>query len=151
MWCVPQDTPESWFTAGYSKEALAKKQLTWLFYNARKTDGILSLCPLCYDMPMTITRGNSGEMKEYGIHNGARGRVKHWTLHPDDVARLNNDDAAEVILTQLPVTVVLEMETKMRKQHPDYPPQHFPLKPVTTYWNLGGSFGTDAVEIKRRG
>ena len=39
----------------------------------------------------------------------------------------------------------------MRKKHPDYPDQHFPLKPVTNYWNLAGRFGDEAVEIRRRG
>ncbi len=151
MWCPPRDTPDSWFTSGYTKEELAQKQLNWLFYNARKTEGILSLCPLCYDLPMRITRGNGGDMKEYGIHNGARGRIKDWTLHPDDVARMSANTDGEVILTQLPLRIVLHMETPMRKKHPDYPDQHFPVKPVTNYWNLAGRFGDEAVEIRRRG
>ena len=70
MWCPPRDTAESWFLAGYTTEEMGQKQLDWLFYNARKTEGILSLCPLCYDLPMKITRGNGKDMKEYGIHNG---------------------------------------------------------------------------------
>ncbi len=90
-------------------------------------------------------------MKEYGIHNGARGRIKDWTLHPDDVARMSANTDGEVILTQLPLRIVLHMETPMRKKHPDYLDQHFPLKPVTNYWNLAGRFGDEAVEIRRRG
>ena len=90
-------------------------------------------------------------MKEYGIHNGARGRLVDWTLHPDDVLRLQNCTDGEVTLTELPLVLVLFMETTMLKKHPDYPEQHFPLTPVTTYWMLGGSTGSEAVEIRRRG
>ena len=151
MWCAPRDTPPAWFTAGYTKEEMAKKQLNWLYYNARKTDGILSMCPLCYDLPVRITVGNGPLMKEYGVHNGARGRIKGWTLHDDDVLRLASDQAAEVILTELPLRIILEMETVMYKKHPDWPERYFPLQPVTNYWNLGGSASAEAIEIRRRG
>ena len=57
MWCPPRDTAPSWFTAGYTKDDLAKKQLNWLFYNARKTDGILSMYPLCYDYLFALLWG----------------------------------------------------------------------------------------------
>ena len=90
-------------------------------------------------------------MKEYGIHNGARGRIKSWILHPDDVARIQACKEGEVILTQLPSKIIIHMETPMRKNHPDWPEQHFPLSPVTTYWNLAGKFGSEPVEIMRRG
>ena len=39
----------------------------------------------------------------------------------------------------------------MYKKHPDWPEHYFPLRPITNYWNLGGSFGADAIEIRRRG
>ena len=129
MWCPPRDTAESWFVSGYTPEEMARKQRDWLFYNARKTDGILSLCPLCYDLPVRITRGNGTDMKAYGVHNGARGRVKDWTLQPEDVARGTAATEGEVILTQLPLRIGVQLETPMRQQHPDYPEKHFPLTP----------------------
>ena len=60
-------------------------------------------------------------------------------------------EEAEIILTQLPLRIVVEFETSMHEQHPDYPPKHFPLTPLTNYWTLGRRFGTDGVEIRRRG
>jgi len=151
MWCPPRDTAPAFFVAGYTAEEMKRKQQNWLFYNARNTEGVLSLFPMCYDLPVRITRGNGKDMKEYGIHNGGRGRIRDWVLHPDDVARLQTNSDGEVTLTQLPLRIVLCMETPMRKKHPEYPDKHFPLLPVTTYWNLGGHFGSDAVEIRRRG
>ena len=109
------------------------------------------MCPFCYDLPVRITVGNGPLMKEYGVHNGARGRIRSWTLHPDDVSRLANNKEAEVVLNELPLQIVLEMETVIYKKHPDRPDHYFPLKPVTNYWNLGGSSGTNVVEIRRRG
>jgi len=151
MWCLPRDNAPTFFVAGYTKEEMQRKMRNWLFYNARNTEGILSLCPACYDLPVKITRANGIEMKEHGIHNGARGRIRDVVLHPDDLARLKDNMAGEVILTQLPLVIVLYMETPMIKNHPDYPANHFPLKPVTTYWQLGARFGEEAVEIRRRG
>ncbi len=151
MWCPPRDTAPAFFVAGYTHEEMRRKQQNWLFYHARSTQGILSLCPLAYDLPFRITRGNGKDMKEHGINNGARGRLRDWTLHDDDVVRLQNCTDGEVTLTELPLVLVLFMETPMRKKHPDYPEQHFPLTPVTTYWFLGGSSGSEAVEIRRRG
>ena len=84
-------------------------------------------------------------------NNGARGRIRDWTLQPEDVLRLTACADGEVVLTQLPLRIVLHMETPMTKKHPDYPEQHFPITPVTNYWNLSGHFGADPVEIKRRG
>ena len=106
---------------------------------------------MCYDLPVKVTRGNGKDMKEYGIHNGARGRIRDWKLHPDDIARLRTNHEGEVTLTELPLRVVLFMETRMLKKHPEYPEHHFPLTPVTTYWTLGGRGGSEAVEIRRRG
>jgi len=151
MWCPPCDAAEDWFVAGYTKEEMAKKQVQWLSYNARKTEGIPSLGPVCYDLPVRVTRGNGADMKQYGIHNGARGRIKDWTLHPDDLDRVAQSQESEIILTQLPTRIVLEMETQMSQKHPEYPEQHFPLTPVTNYWNLGSWGGSEAVEIRRRG
>ena len=150
MWCPPQDTAPAWFVAGYTHEEMHKKQQNWLFYNARNTQGILSLCPLAYGMPFRMTRGNGKDMKEHGIHNGARGKLVDWTLHPDDVLRLQNCTDGEVTLTQLPLVLVLCMETRMLKKHPDYPEQHFPVTPVWTNWTLGAG-GSDQVDIRRRG
>ena len=47
----PRDTANAWFVAGCTKEEMAQTQAQWHFYNVRKTDGIFSLCPLCYDPP----------------------------------------------------------------------------------------------------
>ena len=54
-------------------------------------------------------------MKRYGIHNGARGRIKDWTLHPDDLDRAAVSEEAEIILTQLPLRIVVEFERSMHE------------------------------------
>ena len=85
---MPQGTPASWFTSVYIQEEISKKQLNCRFYNAREFDGILSVCLLCYDLPVRMTLGNEPEMKQYEVHNGAWGRIKNWTLPPDDVKKI---------------------------------------------------------------
>ena len=107
----PKDIAPAFFVAELTPEEMQLKQQNWLYYNARTTEGILSLCPMCYDSPVKITRGNGRDMKEYGIHNGARGRIRGWTLHPQDVTRLQTCTDGEVTLTQSPLEVVLFMET----------------------------------------
>ena len=41
---------------------MQQKQRNCFFYNARNTEGVLSLCPICYDLSVKITRGNGNDM-----------------------------------------------------------------------------------------
>ena len=148
---MPQDTPEASFSEGLTKEEMAKKQKNWLMYNARKTEGILSLCPLCYGLPVRMTKGSVADMSQYGIHNGARGEIIGWTLHAEDEAWVAQCKDAELILKHLPTRIILKMENRMTKKHPDLPEQHYILKPGAVEWSLDGRFGQDAVILRRRG
>jgi len=73
FWMQAVDTPPSWYSNGLSKEDLEAMKRRWLSYHARKTEGILSLCPAFYDMPIRVLRGNGANFKEFGIHNGTTG------------------------------------------------------------------------------
>ena len=88
--------------------------------------------------------------KEYGVHNGSRGWVREWQLHENDIARLQSDTSAEIILSELPERIITEFEQPLKKQYPGLPPNHFPLAPVSTYWNLSKE-GDEPVEIVRKG
>ena len=100
---------------------------------------------------MKVKLGNGKDMKEYGVHNGARGRIRGWTLHPNDEERLRDCTDGEVTLTELPSKNILFLHTPMRRQYPGLPEGHFPLSPVTTEWQLGGNFGDEGIRIRRRG
>ena len=63
MWCPPRDIAPAFFVAGYTAEEMKRRQQHLLFYNARNNENVLSLCPICYDLPVKITRGNGKDMK----------------------------------------------------------------------------------------
>eukprot|EP00973_Karenia_brevis_P060975 8478717-Karenia_brevis.AAC.1 len=52
------DSPPAWFAGSMSKSEMEDMKKMWLQYHARKTEGVLSICPFCYDMPLRITHGN---------------------------------------------------------------------------------------------
>ena len=111
----------------------------------------MSLCPLCYGLPVRMTKGSVADMSQYGIHNGARGEIIGWTLHAEDEAWVAQCKDAELILKHLPTRIILKMENRMTKKHPDLPEQHYILKPGAVEWSLDGRFGQDAVILRRRG
>lgn len=86
LWVQAEDSPPAEPFGHYSKHELEELKKRWLSpkYHARRTEGILSLLPLCRGMPLRVTLGNGDRFKEFGIHNGARCRLKSWTLHGDD-------------------------------------------------------------------
>ena len=120
----------------------------WLQYHARKTEGILSLCPCCKGMPMRLTSGNSHLAREYGIHNGATCVVQGWELDPLDEKELVASKEAQVVLRALPKKLIVRMDRPLSKQYEGLPKQCFPLSPVTVYWSLDAE---ESIEIHRRG
>ena len=71
FWMQAVDKPPAWFAGTHGIEEVERMKKKWLQYHARKTEGILSLCPCCHDMPMRITNGNNNLYREYGIRNAA--------------------------------------------------------------------------------
>ena len=151
LWIQSEDTPPNEHFGHYSKDELAAEKMKWNSpqYHARKTDGIPSLMPLIYDMPWRFTGGQGAHFKESGIHNGSRGRVKAWTLHPDDEKEISNCADQEIVLKHLPSVVWLESDQDLKRQHPDAPKKNwFPLRPITNLWTLDA---LAYVEIARKG
>ena len=73
FWMQAIDNPPAWFSDSMSKAELEAMKHTWLQYHAKKTGGILSICPACYDMPLRVTQGNGYLFKAYNVHNGSCG------------------------------------------------------------------------------
>jgi len=148
FWMQAIDNPPAWFAGSMSKSELEEMKQTWLQYHAKKTEGILSLCPCCYDMPMRVTNGSGYMSKNYGIHNGAQGVLKAWQFADSDVEAANTAASQQVVLHALPKRLVLKMSRPMTKQYPGMEKDCFPLAPVTVYWNLDMS---GDIQICRRG
>ena len=151
LWIQAEDTPPNEHYGHYNTEELKAEKMKWNSpnYHARKTDGILSLMPLIYDMPCRLTGGQGAHFKESGIHNSTRGNVRAWILHEDDEKELATCRDAEVILKHLPRVVWLESEQDLKKQHPDAPHKNwFPMRPTTNSWTLDANA---FVAVDRKG
>ena len=114
----------------------------------KKTEGVLSICPGCYDMPVCITHGNGYMCKEYGIHNGTRAVLKGLELSNDDVAKLKDNKDKQIVLQTLPKRLIIKVTRGMKKQYPGMPYNCFPVSPVTVYWTLDIE---GDIQISRRG
>ena len=118
FWVQATDTPPAWFASGYSKAELTELKTKRLQFHSRKTEGILSLLPSCYNMPFKVTHSHGHQFKEYGIHNGAYCILKSWILDETDERLLGENQNSEVVLQCLPKKFYVEMISPMKKQYP---------------------------------
>ena len=93
LWIVASDQPPVEYFGDYTDEELEKLKRKWLnpTYHTKKTEGIPSLFPCIYGMPVRVTSGKAKWASEHGVHNAARGWLRGWDLHPDDFASLSTD------------------------------------------------------------
>ena len=150
LWVQAEDSPPAEHFDHYSKNDLAEMKERWLgpAYHARRTEGILSLLPVVYDMPMRVTLGNGRNFKDYGVHNGSRCRLKAWTLHAEDEITLKASNDEQVILGHLPAILWVEMERPLTKAFPGAPKSWFPIYPLTIQWCLDKG---ENIHISRKG
>ena len=121
FWIQAVDKPPAWFAGHLTKDDLEKMKQTWLQYHARKTEGILSLCPCCYHMPMRITSGHHKLYKEYGVHNGATCVLEAWELESMDKVALESSQESQVVLRALPKRLIVRMDRPLTKQYEGLP------------------------------
>ena len=105
-------------------------------YHARKTEGILSLCPCCYHVPLRIMSGNHPFYREYGVRNGATCVFEAWELDPIDKVALESSHEPQVVLRALPKQLIVRMDRPLAKQCEGLPSSCVPLSPLTVYWIL---------------
>ena len=148
FWMQAIDSPPAWFAGSMNQTELEEMKRNWLQYHAKKTEGVLSICPGCYDMPMRITHGNGYMFKQYNIHNGATCFLRGMELADVDVEYLKTTEARQVVLQALPKRLIVHMSRPMKKQYPGMPKDCFPLSPVTVYWTLDVD---GDIQISRRG
>ena len=148
FWMQAIDNPPAWFAGTMTKAELQQMKQNWLRYHARKTEGILSICPCCYNMPLRITHGNGYLYKEYGVHNGATCILKGWELHDKDLETPVSHSSRQIVLQALPKKLIVEMDRPLNKEYPGLPTNHFPLSPVTVYWLLDTE---GDIQIARKG
>ena len=81
--------------------------------------------PLCYDLPLKLLFANYGgrqkELKEHGVYNQARCRVRGWELHELDAIRVKDSSDPELMLQQLPKRIFVEMERKTFPRYQNLP------------------------------
>ena len=150
LWMQAEDSPPAEHYGHYTKNEREKLREKWMTptYHARRTEGILSLLPLCHDMPLRVTLGNGDRFKEFGIHNGARCRLKNWTLHEEDEQHIATTADSEIVLTRMPSILWGQMERELPKPYPGAPPYLFPLKPLSNEWCLDAD---ENIHIQRKG
>ena len=102
FWIQAADSPPTWFCNQYDAAGLEAQKKKWLSYHGRKTEGVLSLLLCCFDMPFKVTHSGGPEYKKYGIHNGARCRLKAWELEAEDTEALRESCEQEIVLTAMP-------------------------------------------------
>ena len=121
-------------------------------FHARRTGGIPSLLPLCYDLPLRLSFASYGarqkQLKDHGVYNQARCRVRGWELHETDAVRVKESNDPELILQHLPKRIFVEMERKTFPRYQDLTEHWVPLPVTTTVWHLDRN---EAIRIKRRG
>jgi hypothetical protein len=118
LWVQAEDFMNSMIFADLSAEEKREKKRRWLRpdYHARRTGGIPSLFPMVFDLPVRLNNADYGakqkELKLHGVYNQARGRLRGWELHDEDLALLDRNAEAEVVLRHLPKRIFVEMESK---------------------------------------
>ena len=105
-------------------------------FHVRRTGGVPSLLPWCYDVPMRCQFANYGgqskKLKEHDIYAQARGRVRKWELHESDIQLLSDTTEPEVVLQHMPKRIFIEMEVRELPRYEDLPEHWVPVPPATT-------------------
>ena len=121
FWMQAIDNPPSWFAGTMSQEELQKMEEKWLQHHARKTEGVLSICPLCCGLPLRITNGNGYLCKRYGIHNGATCVLEGWELAEPDIATAKENKESQTVLSSLPVKLIVRMDRPLKEPYTGLP------------------------------
>ena len=148
-WAQASDWPPNHFASDYTQSQLEAMKKNWLHYNSRKTGDILSLLPLCLNMPLRVTHRGQDGWKEYGIFKGALCKFKGFELGDADKTWVHESSNNEIILREMPKKLYVEMDREMPKQYDGLPHNWFPLTAVSVKWSLG--YGDDQAIIQRQG
>ena len=103
LWIQAEDYLDDPHFADLSEAAKKKRKAPWIHprFHARRTGGIPTLLPLCYDLPLKLLFASYGarqkELKEHGVYNQARCRVRGWELHETDAVRVKESSDPELI------------------------------------------------------
>ena len=87
-------------------------------------------------------------LKEHGVYNQARCRVRGFDLHEEDAERLRDNHDTEVILKHLPKKIFVEMQLKHFPQYEGLPKHWVPIPVASTIWYLDKE---KAIPISRKG
>ena len=110
LWIQAEDYLDDPHFADLSFAEKVKRKKPWLsaHFHTRRTGGVPSLLPICYDLPVRCQFANYGgqskKLKEHGIYTQARCRIRGWELHESDMQILEENTDPEVILQHMPKT-----------------------------------------------
>ena len=149
LWIEAEDSfPKAHFDEHGTEELRALKR-KFMYYHARRTEGILPLMPCTYDFPMRVSNvGNRVKYKRHGVHKGTLCRIRAWTLHEEDTALIENSTEPEVCLKHLPLCLYVEVVGGLKEQIENLPKDWFPMVPATCIWSLDKE---EHIEITRKG
>jgi hypothetical protein len=93
--------------AEMSAEEKLEKKSSWLRprYHVKKTNGVPTLLPLVYNLPLKLLGADYGGqhtiLKEKGVHNQGRCILKGWDLHESDAERVQASKDKSIVLEEL--------------------------------------------------
>ena len=70
---------------------------------------MLGLFPMSLDLPVKLTDTPRGPAKDMGVFKNARGWIRGWDLPENEQKRLEELEDAEVVLTQRPRRLFIEV------------------------------------------
>ena len=113
------------------KEEIRKER--WLEFHDRWTSGIPGLLPLVLDLPVRFT---DSLRRDQGVFKHSRGWLRGWELSVAETARLNENDAPEVVVQERPTKLFIEVETATAKMPKIEGKRIFVLTSQARQWTL---------------
>ena len=80
-------------------EELQRLRETWLLMHDQRTNGVMGMLPLAYDMPLRFTTSVCAEKK---VYRNTPGKLKGIILAAEEEASLREHASSEVVFVKMP-------------------------------------------------
>ena len=109
LWITAHDVPKVKDPRRTSEQSESRKE-RWLEFHDRFTSGIPGLFPLVLDLPVRFTDTPNALARTQGVFKNARGWLRGWELHEDELKRLETMSEPEIVLVRRPRYLYVELE-----------------------------------------